>query len=269
MQNVTRDAPAYFLRSVDNALQLAQMLRDEGELRVADAAQRLGVAPSTAHRILGMLLYRGFAVQDGARRYLPGPALGARVLRVNQSRRLRESAEPHLVQLRDGLGESTNLVVRAGSSVRFLLTVESRKALRVGDRQGAILPARRASGGKAILACLEPAQVARLYAEPDIVSTAPLTLVELHELAAELQRVRARGYAVNASETEQGVCAVGVALRTDQGTPIGAISVAAPENRFPSITTPAAIGLILSTRAAIEGDLQAGRSEAPAGTGAR
>ncbi|WCI07745.1 helix-turn-helix domain-containing protein [Arthrobacter sp. OVS8] len=34
------------------------------------------MAPSTAHRLLAMLVYRGFAVQDENRRYVPGPAMG-------------------------------------------------------------------------------------------------------------------------------------------------------------------------------------------------
>ena len=37
----------------------------------------LGIAPSTAHRLLAMLVYRGFAVQDEKRMYHPGPAMGA------------------------------------------------------------------------------------------------------------------------------------------------------------------------------------------------
>lgn len=71
-KTITR--PSYALDSVDNALRLLQMLRDVGALRLKDAAEELGTAPSTAHRLLAMLVYRGFAVQDEKRRYHPGPA---------------------------------------------------------------------------------------------------------------------------------------------------------------------------------------------------
>ena len=54
--------PTYSIEAVDNALQLLQLLRDGGALRLKDAAEELGVAPSTAHRLLAMLVYRGFAV---------------------------------------------------------------------------------------------------------------------------------------------------------------------------------------------------------------
>jgi IclR family transcriptional regulator, acetate operon repressor len=69
--------PAYLLESVDNALRLLQMLRDVGAVRLNQAATELGIARSTAHRLLAMLVYRGFAVQDEKRIYHPGPAMGA------------------------------------------------------------------------------------------------------------------------------------------------------------------------------------------------
>ena len=69
--------PAYLLESVDNALRLLQMLRDVGAVRLNQAATELGIARSTAHRLLAMLVYRGFAVQDEKRTYHPGPAMGA------------------------------------------------------------------------------------------------------------------------------------------------------------------------------------------------
>jgi hypothetical protein len=52
------ERPTYLLESVDNALKLLQMLRDVGALRLKDAAKELGIAPSTAHRLFAMLLYR-------------------------------------------------------------------------------------------------------------------------------------------------------------------------------------------------------------------
>ena len=46
--------PTYSIEAVDNALQLLQLLRDGGTLRLKDAAAELGVAPSTAHRLLAI-----------------------------------------------------------------------------------------------------------------------------------------------------------------------------------------------------------------------
>lgn len=48
----TKERPAYAITSVDHALRLAALLQLEGATTVTDAAARLGVAPSTAHRLL-------------------------------------------------------------------------------------------------------------------------------------------------------------------------------------------------------------------------
>src|SRR5437764_14486442 len=70
-----RNPPAYPVSSADNVLTLLRLLRERGELRVAEAASGLGVAPSTAHRLLATLRRHEFAVQDRHHVYLPGPAL--------------------------------------------------------------------------------------------------------------------------------------------------------------------------------------------------
>ena len=116
--------PAYSLQSVDNVLRLLQMLRDSGGVRLKDVAQELGIAPSTAHRLLSMLVYRGFAVQDDSRRYLAGPGLGVSVPESGSHSRLRALVQPYLELLSERTHETTNLMVRVGTTVRFLSSVE-------------------------------------------------------------------------------------------------------------------------------------------------
>ena len=70
-----KNSPSYAVSSVDHALQLAVMLQVEGTLSVSDAASRLDVARSTAHRLLSMLVYRDFARQGEDRKYHAGPVM--------------------------------------------------------------------------------------------------------------------------------------------------------------------------------------------------
>src|SRR5882757_5362440 len=68
--------PTYPISSVDNALRLVKMLRSHKSIRVAQAGREIGVAPSTAHRLLQMLQYHGFVQQDpSSKAYVAGPAL--------------------------------------------------------------------------------------------------------------------------------------------------------------------------------------------------
>jgi IclR family acetate operon transcriptional repressor len=105
------------LTSVDNALWLLQMVGERQALRVAEAADLLGVARSTAHRLLGALRRRGFVMQDrpnGA--YRPGPALHAVGLTAISRIDIRRIARPILEELQEETTETASLAVLEGSS---------------------------------------------------------------------------------------------------------------------------------------------------------
>ena len=224
--------PPYAIASVDHALRVAAMLQLEGGLTVSEVASRLAVARSTAHRLLAMLVYRDFAVQAEDRSYLPGPALSAPPLRGEPAQRLRQVLRPHMEALCDQVSETVNLMVRLGTQTRFLHTVESAQILRVGDRQGTILPAWKTSGGKALLAELPDAQLGALLRAAAGRPPDGITDGERRSLVSELRRVREQGYAENIEETESGVCAVGVCVRDPAGEALAALSVAAPSVRY-------------------------------------
>lgn len=240
-KTITR--PSYALESVDNALRLLQMLRDVGALRLKDAAEELGTAPSTAHRLLSMLVYRGFAVQDEKRRYHPGPAMGVGPAQQGWTRELTDVARPHMEALAILTGETVNLVIRVGAQARFLYTAESESMLRVGDRQGQVLPAEDAAGGRILLAELPRNTLEQLYlrpAEEPHIDPRPvssgggrrLSPGEFEMFAAELEAARRVGFAVNVERTEEGVAAFGVAIRNGAGRAIAALTVAVPVTRY-------------------------------------
>ena len=227
-----KNKPPYAVESVDNALRILQMLRDSGQVRVSDVAAELGIARSTAHRLLAMLVYRDFAVQSEDRSYRPGPAIAAEPLRGEPTQRLRQVMRPHMEALCDQVAETINLVVRLGTQTRFLHTVESAHILRVGDRQGTILPAWKTSGGKVLLAELPDAQLTALLRGASGRPPEGLTAAERRSLVTQLRLVRDQGYAENIEESESGVCAIGVCVRDRLGDPVAALSVSAPSVRY-------------------------------------
>ena len=217
-----KNEPPYAITSVDHALRLAQILQREGQLTVSEAAERLGVARSTAHRLLAMLVYRDFAEQGTDRRYRAGPVLHRAGPMPEQTVILRDVALPHLQVLVAKVNETANLMVRVGRRTRFVATVECDQALRVGDRTGRVLPAHLSSGGKAMLAALDASHLSDLYQGED---------ADLPRLRKELSLVRQRGFALNEQSTEAGVSAIGVALPWP-GEPPAALSLAIPSARF-------------------------------------
>jgi IclR family transcriptional regulator, acetate operon repressor len=254
--------PTYSIEAVDNALQLLQLLRDGGTLRLKDAAAELDVAPSTAHRLLAMLVYRGFAVQDETRRYVPGPAMGVGPAGLSWTRLLRSLAQPHMELLSAQLNETVNLMVRVGTKVRFLATVEGNNVLRVGDRQGTVLPANRTSGGKAILAELDPPMIQQLFRSNNAeISGDTIPEADFAAFLRELDSVRSNGFAANFEGTEDGVSALGIALHNRHGHVVGAISVATPAMRFRTVFDGGLVAALRETCRQLEIDIAANPAE--------
>ena len=128
-------APAYPIASVDNALRLLVLLRDRPRVRLSEASEYLGVAHSTAHRLMAMLAFHGFVRQEpDSRAYVAGPVLTEIGLAAVRELDIRMHARPALEQLAAALGETAHLAVLEGDSVRYLDAVESPRALRVAAR---------------------------------------------------------------------------------------------------------------------------------------
>jgi IclR family transcriptional regulator, acetate operon repressor len=220
--------------SVDNALRLLELVGQRQALRVAEAADVLGVARSTAHRLLAALRRRGFVMQDrpnGA--YRPGPALVEIGLAAVSRIDIRRVARPVLEEVRELTGETVSLAVLEGASIRFVDCAEGPRSVRVGNRTGVVRPAHASAVGKAILAGLSDAEVLRRYPDEDLpAATTEAALTARAALLDELAGIRTRGYALNWEESADGVCAVAVALRDTVGQPLAALGVAAPSSRM-------------------------------------
>lgn len=223
----------YTVSSVDNALTLLAALRDHPSLAVKEGAQLLGVAPSTAHRLLTTLLAHGFVVQDPAtRRYRPGPKLLEVALSSLERVDVRRVARPHLVALASEVRETASLMVLEGAQVRFIDSAEGPQLVRVANRTGDVLPAHLTSGGKAILAALTEAELQRLFPDEQIPGPADGAGTTRTVLLDELARARADGFATSFERTAAGLSAVAVAIADLHSNPLAAISVSVPTARL-------------------------------------
>lgn len=227
------DGPAYPLHSVDHALQLLVLFRSKPSLRVSEAADHLNVARSTAHRLLGMLVHRQFAVQDPATKaYRPGPRLVEIGLAAVGALDVRARMRPYLAEIAAATGETVSLLVLEGDSVHFIDSIESHQTVRVGSRLDARMLAHSTSAGKAMLAALTTDEVLAIYPAERLVTTTERTVARRTQLLVELERVREVGFATNFEESEAGLGAVGMAILDQDERPAGAFTVAGPMQRM-------------------------------------
>ncbi|OHV43634.1 MULTISPECIES: IclR family transcriptional regulator [unclassified Pseudofrankia] len=231
MDNPPKTPPPYAIASVDHALRTAAMLQLEGGLTVSEVADRLGVARSTAHRLLAMLVYRDFAVRDDDRVYRAGPVLELAAHSQSTVSSLRAAALPHLRRLVGLFDETASVAIRTGDTVRFIACAEGRQALRVGSREGMVFPAHRTTAGLLLLAELPESELDGIYAA-ERYQERPAERPDLASLRVELARVRSKGFALNRERSERGLVAVGVAVRGPDGMAQAGLSVSLPIVRY-------------------------------------
>ncbi|HEY7202266.1 MAG TPA: IclR family transcriptional regulator [Candidatus Dormibacteraeota bacterium] len=221
------------LTSVAHAVRILLLLRERQALRVSEVADALGVARSTAHRLLATLAEHGFVAQAGSRgAYRAGPQLVEVGLAALRGVDVRRVARPHLEALSAELRETASLIVVQGDQSWFLDSVESMEPLRVTSRTGHSLPAHCTSGGKVLLAELSFESLRRLYPDERLRTVTARTIASRHELEAELAEVRRLGYATNFEGGQVGLSGVGVLIRDPERRPLAAVAVSAPSSRL-------------------------------------
>lgn len=220
-----KSPPAYPITSVDNALRLMLMFQEHRRIRLSDAAEELGVATSTAHRLLAMLQYHGFVQQEeDVRTYVPGPAFLDIGLAAVRNMDIREHARPVLSDLAVRIGETVHLAQLEGANVRYLVGAEGGEALRVVDRTGQVVPAHTSATGRVLLADLPESRLTSL-AERLVPEEAERAM-----LYEELEQIRQRGYAVNSRP--DNVISVATPVRNADDVTVAAINAVGPASRM-------------------------------------
>lgn len=204
----TRDDGLQVLRRAAAALD--EIATAPGRLRLVDVGANLGLAKSTARRLLVALVDVGFAAADEGGRY----RLGDRLLGLAgaDGTHLAARLRPVIERVALATGETVDLSVLRGGQMWFIDQIESAHRLRAVSAVGERFPLRDTANGKAALALLDDAEI------PDA-------------LRAEIAEVRRSGVGYDRDEHTAGISAAGVAARLADGQ-IVAISVPAPTERF-------------------------------------
>jgi DNA-binding IclR family transcriptional regulator len=218
--------------SVDNALLILRMLPECRSLRVAEVGRRLGVARSTAHRLLRVLQQHGFVEQDrDSRAYVAGPVFARLV--INVVGEIPLVARPVMLELAEEFGETVHLSMLRGPDVLYLDGVESKRALRVGLRSGARFPAYASAPGRVMLARLSNDELHELFPVEELPPLTSETIASRTKLLKVLSTVREQGFAVSVREVEEDVTSIAVPIHGKDARVTAALSLSAPQSRVP------------------------------------
>ncbi|HUL91571.1 MAG TPA: IclR family transcriptional regulator [Burkholderiales bacterium] len=221
------------LSSVANSLRLIKAFsEDHYEIGISDLAKRLGLAKSTVHRLASTLLDQGMLEQNaGDGKYRLGLTLFELGTLVRRKMDFTTEARPFLRTLMEKTGETVHLAILDHHSVLYVITHESKQALRMGSKVGTRAPVHSTAVGKALLAFQPEEEIARIIAL-GLPASAPNTVVDGKALRRELELVRARSYALDDEESEVGLRSIAAPIRNDSGNVIAAISIAGPVHRM-------------------------------------
>jgi IclR family acetate operon transcriptional repressor len=222
------------VQSLERAFGLLERLADAGgELGLSELSAASGLPLPTIHRLMRTLLAGGYVRQQPNRRY----ALGPRLIRLGEtsSRLLGAWARPYLAELVEATGETANMALLDGDEVVYVAQVPSRHSMRMFTEVGRRVLPHSTGVGKALLAALPAGDVRALLARTGMPAATTRTLTEPEAFLAELERVRAAGYAVDDGEQETGVRCLAVGV---PGSPApAAISVSGPAARVTDAVT--------------------------------
>ena len=221
------------LSSVQNAARLLKELGSaEGSLGVTELARRLGLGKSTVHRLLATLTAERILEHDPATgTYRLGLMMWELGARVSVHRVLHDAATTVIEELRNATKETVQVAVLDGREVVYVERLESPHTLRIFGRVGHRNSAHCTSTGKVLLAHLPERRLAALLEGWRPERRTDATVCDPGQLRAELDRVRAQGWAENIGESEVGVASVSAPVRNARGEVIAAVSVAGPVMR--------------------------------------
>lgn len=215
-----RDEGIQVLRRAAAALD--EIAAEPGRLRLVDLGERLGLAKSTARRLLVGLVEVGLASADAQGRF----SLGERLLGLGKADGAQVSAifRPTIERVaRATDGETVDLSILRGQRMWFVDQIESTHRLRAVSAIGVRFPLESTANGKAALAALDDADAEAVLARlsPDAAD----------RLRAEIAEIRCTGIAFDRGEHTPGISAAAIARRA-VGDIVVAISVPAPTDRF-------------------------------------
>ncbi|MDA7949428.1 MAG: helix-turn-helix domain-containing protein [Hyphomicrobiaceae bacterium] len=232
--SVKTSQSAQSVQSLDRALALLELIAQEDGLTLSELAQRAGVPPSTAHRILSTLQVHDYVMHDEERGLW---LVGVRAFEVGSSflrnRKLYAIGREIMRELMEEIGETVNLAIEDNGAVVFISQVESHHAIRAFHRPGSRGAIHASGAGKALLSALSDDQVRRILHKTGLERFTEKTLVDPDKLFSELARVREHGWALDDEERTRGMRCVAAPIFNEHGEAIAGLSISAPTVRMP------------------------------------
>lgn len=193
----------------------------------AELVSGSGLAKSTASRLLQALERHRLVCREDDGSYGAGPLFALYAQRHEPVDELVQLARTCLDDVSAATGETVNLAVARGSSVVQVAQVDSTYLLGTTNWVGVDVPPHTSALGKVFFA----AGTLTLPASP-LERRTPNTITDPVLFAAELDLIRAQGYAEARGELEVGLHALAAPIRDERNDVVAALGISGPSDRL-------------------------------------
>jgi DNA-binding IclR family transcriptional regulator len=160
---------------------------------------------------------------------------------------LEKEAQPFVKQLWEKTQETINLTVIDSDELLYIDSIASPKRLGSRSLTGVKAPLHCTGVGKAIMAFLPENKVDEIIKEKGLKRFTKNTITEPEKLKEHLRLIRARGYAIDNMEIEEGLRCIGAPIRNHSGVVFASISISGPKDRITETNVPELAKLVIST----------------------
>ncbi len=219
--------------SVEKALQIIVQLAGE-PMSGSELARRLDVHRSTSSRLLQTLEDYQFVSRDIDGDLHLGPFFASLPLLDLRRTEIASAARKHLEALGATTGHTIHLAGLEPTRVAYWDKIESRQTIRMYSTIGATATAYATGVGKAILAHVDERRRRALCGAEPVERFTDHTHGTYASLAADLDLIVARGWALDDEEHEEHIHCVAAPIFNASGEPVAALSITAPQMLVPA-----------------------------------
>lgn len=212
---------------------LDQVASFERPVRFAELLDCSDFPKATLYRFLQSLTNQGMLSYDPDRQtYTPGLRL-VRLAHVAWTQSsLAPIARPFLDALSKETGETVHLAQLDSGQVLYVDKRNAAQPVEMYSQAGKVGPAYCTGVGKAMMAFLEKEALNKAVSQQSYHRFTAKTLASEQALRADLDQIRARGFAVDDEEHEPGIICIACPILTSGGRMLGAISVTGSTDRM-------------------------------------
>lgn len=219
--------------TVGKALEILDLVASaERPIRFSELLSQSAHPKATLYRFLQTLTNQGMLTYDGDRHTY---SLGLRLVRFAHAAwgqsSLAPVARPYLDWLAEETGKTLHLAQFDNGQVLYVDKRNAAKPVEMFAEAGKVGPAYCTGVGKAIMAFMDEDKLQRALSHQAYHRFTPNTLTSDQALCAELQTIRAEGFAYDREEHEPGIICIAAPIHSSGTRVIGAISVTTTTQR--------------------------------------